>query len=193
MDPSFRALAKEKRNTGLTLSNYGSVEECIIEHITDKWLEHIDFDGLIYFECIAESGRCIHSIERIEVQRIDIRRMINPKTLQNDYVMRLEVCCVCLTEGRKNCIRRQSWLEIDMRCLRKRFWEASARKMNVRVRPHIQPICIYASYNGCMHVQLKIGLEFIASQAGRICGLQKTRGNDFCSTALYPQLKCTGN
>lgn len=165
-------------------------KEYIVERITDRWMDHIDFDGLLNLDPSAECIFYPACIERIDVKNIAVR--YEKRKCKQDVILGLYVCCSILDQ-RKRCVRRNGYLELNMDAINMREYMYASRMQHLRLAVKIDPAdagyCRVYSENA-LRIRLCIRLEFILSQPGLICKSPNACKEYGLHKSLYPKPVC---
>ena len=160
-------------------------EEYIVERITDRWTDHIDFKGLLCFEPSSEHLMCSSFMDRIVVKSADIicRKQ---DCGSNKSVICLSVCC-SMFDQRKRYIQRIGFIEIDVNDTSLRIHECKCRGEHLRMAAKIEPRCCQPYSTHVMLVELSVTIEFILCKAGVICRPENMFKPKYMKKDLYPQ------
>ena len=160
----------------------------IVERITDRWTDHIEFSGLLFLEPVSACTVWPVRIERMDVTQICMQQpSVNACTCNAD--LRLVLCC-CLLDSRGRRFQRNGYIELDAHFLKQRRSVCDRKGQNIRVAVRILQAQIMNGVARCddaISVSLEIELEFVCSCQGMICSDLNMGMNRNTKHCMYPQ------
>ena len=160
----------------------------IIERITDRWTDHIEFDGLLYLE-----PAFVRAAGPVQIERVDVRQICMQQPRENictcNTSLRLDLLC-CLRDFKGRRFQRKGYVELDTCFLKQRCCIDEGNGQNIRVAVRILQAQITNGVSRCddvIPVRFEIKLEFVCSCQGIICGVLNMGMNKNMIQSLYPK------